>query len=79
MMLGFLRGPEVVAEIAPFLDDPVTKNNAILALQQTGERDAVPLVIECLRDPSERVRTQAKQALEALELYFQAKERWEKR
>jgi HEAT repeat protein len=79
MMLGYLRGPEVVAEIAPFLDDPKTKNNAILALQQTGERDAVPLIIECLRDPSEQTRAEAKQALEALELYFQAKERWEKR
>jgi hypothetical protein len=79
MMLGYLRGPEVVAEIAPFLDDPATKNNAILALQQTGERDAVPLIIECLRDPDEQASALAKQALEALELYFQAKERWEKR
>ncbi|MBK9386769.1 MAG: HEAT repeat domain-containing protein [Planctomycetes bacterium] len=79
LMLGYLRGPEVVAEIAPFLDDPATKNNAIQALQQTGERDAVPLIIECLRDPSEEARALAKQALEALELYFQAKERWEKR
>ncbi|MBL8896891.1 MAG: HEAT repeat domain-containing protein [Planctomycetes bacterium] len=79
MMLGYLRGPEVVAEIAPFLDDPATKNSAIQALQQTGERDAVPLIIECLRDPSEEARALAKQALEALELYFEAKERWEKR
>jgi HEAT repeat protein len=79
MMLGYLRGPEVVAEIAPFLEDPATKNNAILALQQTGERDAVPLIIECLRDPSEQTRVAAKEALEALELYFEAKSRWEKR
>lgn len=79
MMLGYLRGPEVVTEIAPFLDDPATKSNAILALQQTGERDAVPLIIECLRDPDEQARALAKQALDALELYFEAKTRWEKR
>lgn len=58
-------GVVVVAVIAPFLSEDLTRGNALTALEGAGSGGvaAVPALIECLRAPESRVRCKAAEVL----------------
>ena len=70
--------PERIARAARHPDAFVRVGTAE-ALGQTFTRDAAPFLIELLKDPFPKVREQARQALDELAQYLDAREQWEKR
>lgn len=49
------------------------------SLGRTFAKDAVPFLLELLKDDSDRVRTQATESLEQIAAYIDAKAKWEER
>lgn len=68
--LGFMAGAEAVAALLAFYPqtDPETKTTVLLALQTSGDTQALPLIRTALSDPSGSVRKAAKSALGSFDL-----------
>lgn len=51
---------------------------AIERMARALDKSHVPLFLECLRDPSEKVREAAQKALREIEFYVEQTERWQR-
>lgn len=58
--------------------EEVVREEVARQLARSFDREAIPLLIELLRDSNETVRKAARESLEQLQYYFDSKSRWEK-
>ena len=79
--LGSLKDPQFVAELAKGAQHPdlLVRMAAVEQLGRVFTRDAAPFLLELLKDDDEAVRKVAKDSLDRLAEYLDARTKWDER